>query len=395
MGALREVFYHDEMAFMKIGFLLNHYDVHQVPHIVPYAFEISLLYEDVEVDILCSSKQEEDFTRAIGKGYDGHRCRFVSLAVPAWVRVLDPLLSKAVFARKSAVLKSNFELFASLDVLVTPEMTSLSLKDRAGFENTKLVFTGHGAGDNRYGGSFNERIGRFDLALMPGRKYAQGLLEVGYLSKDKAALVGYPKLEAMKRLGVERKKFFDNDRPTVIFNPHHNKTLSCWHDMGTAVLDYFYDQEKYNLIFCPHTVLFKRAWTKGARLPDKYKSCDHVLIDTGSLASADMTYLRAGDIYLGDVSSQVYEFLETPRPCVFIDTHQTDWRNNPSYLQWTFGAVIDHIDQLDGALDSAVVEHDQYRAAQVTAFEDTFDIGQETAGARGAHAIMKLAKGAV
>ncbi len=376
---------------MKIGFLLNHYDVHQVPHIVPYAFEMSILYPDVKVEILCSSQPEEDFSRAIGQGYEGHNCRFVRLKVPTWARVLDPLLSNVVFVRKIAVLKANFEHLASFDVLVTPEMTSLSLKEQAGFEDTKLVFTGHGAGDNRYGGSFNIRIGRFDLALMPGRKYAQGLQDVGYLSREKAALVGYPKFEAMKRLGVNRKKLFDNNRPTIVFNPHHNRLLSCWHKAGEAVLDYFYRQDKYNLIFCPHTVLFKRAWTKGARLPGKYKSCDHVLIDKGSLASADMTYLRAGDIYLGDVSSQVYEFLETPRPCVFIDTHQSDWRDNSSYLQWTFGPVIEGIDQLETALDNAVNQHDAYRPAQEKAFRETFDIGAETAGARGAHAIVRLA----
>jgi len=364
--------------------------VHQVPHVVPYAFELSRLYDDVEVEILCSSQQEEDFARAIGQGYENHKCRFARLNVPVWARLLDPLLSKVVFVRKSAVLRKNFVRLSSFDVLATPEMTSLVLKERAGFENTKLVFTGHGAGDNRYGGSFNARIGQFDLALMPGRKYADGLHEVGYLTREKAALVGYPKLEAMRRLGVDRRKFFDNDRPTVIFNPHHNRSLSCWHEMGCAVLDYFYNQDKYNLIFCPHTVLFKRSWSKGARLPGKYKSCDHILIDKGSLASADMTYLRAGDIYLGDVSSQVYEFLETPRPCVFIDTHQTDWRDNPSYLQWTFGPVIDRIDQLEQALEEAVQQHDKYRPAQEAAFAETFDVGTKTAGARGAHAIVEL-----
>jgi len=374
----------------KVGFILNHYDVHQVPHVVPYAFELSRLYNDIEVKILYSSQQEEDFAKAIGRGYENHRCHFVRLKVPGWARLVDPLLSKVIFVRKSAVLKANFELLSSFDVLVTPEMTSLSLKERTGFGNTKLVFTGHGAGDNRYGGSFNARIGRFDLALMPGQKYADGLREVGYLPEEKSALVGYPKLEAMNQLGVGRRKFFNNDRPTVVFNPHHNRSLSCWHKVGSAVLDYFYQQDKYNLIFCPHTVLFKRAWTKGARLPGKYKSCDHVLIDTGSLASADMTYLRAGDIYLGDVSSQVYEFLETPRPCVFIDTHQTDWRDNPSYLQWTFGSVIDGIDQLEEALEEAIKLHDRYRPAQEAAFRETFDVGAATAGVRGAHAIAKL-----
>ncbi len=375
----------------KIGFILNHYDVHQVPHIVPYAFEMSRLYRDAEVVIFCSSEQEASFVRAIGKGYDGHRCQIEMLGVPLWVRVVDPLVSKVVFARKSFVLSHNANRLAQFDVLAVPEMTSLALKQRPEFKNVKLVFTGHGAGDNRHGGSFNERIGKFDLALMPGRKYADGLAEVGYLDPEKSPLVGYPKLEAMARMGVARKKFFDNDRPTVVYNPHHNSTLSCWHKMGRDVLDFFYQSKDYNLIFAPHTVLFKRAWGKGQTLPKKYKSTDNVLIDTGSMASADMTYLRAADIYLGDVSSQVYEFLESPRPCVFLNAHGTDWQGDPSYRQWTFGPLIDDVGDLGGALKQSLETHDEFRPVQVEAYNYTFEKSDTSAGERGAHALAKLA----
>lgn len=358
---------------------------------VPYAFELSRLYKDVQVRILCSSQQEADFARKIGEGYAGHDCSIEILDVPTWVKIVDPLVSKVVFARKSFVLSHNAGLLSQFDVLVVPEMTSLALKKRPEFADVKMVFTGHGAGDNRLGGSFNERIGRFDLALMPGQKYADGLQEVGYLDPAKSALVGYPKLEAMQRMGVVRKKFFDNDRPVVVYNPHHNRSLSSWHNMGRSVLDYFYQSTDYNLIFAPHTVLFKRAWSKGEALPRKYKNTDNVLIDTGSMASADMTYLRAADIYLGDVSSQVYEFLEQPRPCVFLNAHGTDWENDPSYRQWTFGPLLDDVGGLDGALRDAVRDHGRYRPVQVESFFYTFASGDESAAVCGARAIARLA----
>jgi hypothetical protein len=39
------------------------------------------------------------------------------------------------------------------------------------------------------------------------------------------------------------------------------------------------------------------------------KCCPEIEVITGSDASIDMIYLLAADIYLGDVGSQVYEFL--------------------------------------------------------------------------------------
>jgi hypothetical protein len=373
----------------RVGFILNHYDVHQVPHVVPYAFELSRLYDDIEVQLLCSSKKEADFAAEIAAGYEGHRCTIKVLPVPLLIRLLDPLLSKVVFARKSFVLSHNVKTLAGFDVLVVPEMTSLALKKKPGFEHIKMVRTSHGAGD-RPGGSLNKRMGQFDLALLPGRKYADRLEELGYLPREKAAVCGYPKFEAMAHLGVGRKKLFENDRPVVVYNPHHTALQSSWHQMGEQVLDYFYQSREYNLIFAPHTVLFKRAWSKGARLPAKYKSTDNVLIDTGSRASSDMTYLRAGDIYLGDSSSQVYEFLENPRPCVFLNAHQADWQGDAYYRHWTFGPVIDDVGDLDAALKQAVAEQARFEPVQAKAVDYTFAKSDKTAGERGARAIARL-----
>jgi len=375
----------------KIGFLLNHYDVHQVPHIVPYAFELSRLYDEAQVAILCSSREEADFARAIGECYGPHKCSIEMLDVPSWVRLIDLFVSKVAFARKKFVLSHNVGRLAQLDVLVVPEMTSLQLRKYPEFAGVKMIRTSHGAGD-RPGGSLDVRINQFDLALLPGRKYAEALVEMGYLDAQKAVVAGYPKLEAMERFGIERKQLFDNGRPTVIYNPHHQASQSSWPRFGRAVLDYFYQSNDYNLIFAPHVLLFKRPWGKGHSFPGKYKSNDHVLIDLGSMSSIDMTYLRSADIYLGDVSSQVYEFLEEPRPCVFLNAHGVDWRDDPHYRQWRFGPVIDDVAKLDEALKEAVERHGEYKPVQVEWFEYTFERSQhETAAERGARVIAKLA----
>lgn len=376
----------------KIGFFLNHYDLHQVPHIVPYAFEMSRDHSDMEVVILCSTFEEEEFARKISYGYPGNRCVFQRLEAPRLVDIVDPLVSKVAFARKQAIMNSNIDILSRFDILVVPEMTSLRLKKVPGLEGVKIVFTGHGAGDNRTGGSFSKRISQFDLCLMPGRKYADGLREVGYLPDNSYAIAGYPKFEAVNHLISTGRKLFKNDRPVVVYNPHHLPRYTSWTSMGEQILDFFYDSKDFNLIFSPHVLLFRRPWTKGAKFPRRYKSTSNVLIDTGSRSSVDMTYLRSADIYLGDVSSQIYEFLETPRPCIFLDAHNVDWKNDPSYLQWTFGQLLDDPADLGQALQRAFSTHPDYIDAQKAAFERTFAISNRTAGSRGAEIIAEFAR---
>ena len=49
----------------------------------------------------------------------------------------------------------------------------------------------------------------------------------------------------------------------------------------------------------------------------------------------------ASNIYLGDVSSQIWEFLMNPRPCVFANTHKVAWDKDPNYLHWHTGLMFD------------------------------------------------------
>ena len=51
---------------MRVGFLFNHYAVHQVPHAAPYAFELSRKHPRFEVVIACSSDPELEAAKTIG-----------------------------------------------------------------------------------------------------------------------------------------------------------------------------------------------------------------------------------------------------------------------------------------------------------------------------------------
>ena len=118
-----------------------------------------------------------------------------------------------------------------------------------------------------------------------------------------------------------------------------------------------------------------------------------MLIDTHTIACADMSYTLATDIYMGDVSSQFHEFLINPRPCLFVNSHHVDWKDDPSYLNWHSGPVFDDINQLDESLHQAIKTHEQYRPRQEELFRSTFDIDPGvTSSERAARAILEFAE---
>jgi hypothetical protein len=375
---------------VRIGFLFNHFFVHQVPHAAPYAFELSRRRPDFEVIIVCSSKQELKWAERIGTLYPGHRCVFKRIG-PAWYnRPRALVMAPFTFKRKKMVLESNVDFFRSLDALVAPERHCIMLRSKLGIENIRLIHARHGAGDRE--GGFDEKSGAFDLTLLPGQKYVDRLKEVTDLRPGSYAVVGWPKFEVVRGLNPDKLKFFDNDNPVVVYNPHFDERVSSWEPMGLDVLDFFVDNPNYNLIFAPHVVLFKRFVRHGGFLPKKYRNVPNILIDTGSQASSDMTYILNSDIYLGDVSSQVYEFLLEPRPCIHLSGHGAKWQGDPNYFHFTFGQVVEDVEkELGPALERAFETHKDFLDVQRHAFEYTFRTeADSTAAERGADAIAKF-----
>lgn len=376
---------------MKIGFLFNHDALHQVSHTAPV---IAALVEHagVEVCVLTSSPAQEARVRAI-VGDAAARVRFVSLAIGRAARLLDAGLRWVAPFRRVAVLRENLAAFAVLDVLVAPETTSLLLRDRFGLKNLKFVWIPHGAGDRSVG--FREVSRGFDFVLLSGAKVRDRMLAAGLITSDNHAIVGYPKFDTIAAAPPAR--LFANDRPTVFYNPHFEPVYSSWYPMGAEVLAWFATQDRFNLIVAPHVMLFKRRlhasvehrrirWRRGVAA--WLRDVPHILIDPGSERSIDMTYARAADIYLGDVSSQIYEWIAAPRPAIFLNPAHVDWRDNPDFAHWHLGEVIDRVADLPAALDRAVGDPDRFRAAQETAFRNTFDVGDGPAARRAAAAIV-------
>ncbi|WP_241694391.1 hypothetical protein [Komagataeibacter melomenusus] len=375
---------------MKIGFLFNHDCIHQVSHTAPIICQLVALGQDVTV--ITSSVEQEAHVRRTVAGC-AQNVTFVRIDISLLARAINVVARSFLPFRRIANLRENIRLFSRFDALVVPETTSALLKSHFRLD-IKLIYFPHGAGDRSIG--FRDVTRFFDLVLLPGEKTRERMQAGNLIRPDAHAVVGYPKFDIVDL--SRRPRFFDNDRPTVLYNPHFDPVLSSWWDMGLEVLDWFARQDDYNLIFAPHVMLFRRNLHTSVEhrrlrlrrmIPHKIRNLSHILIDTGSPNSVDMSYVRGADIYLGDVSSQIYEWIYQPRPCIFLNSHRAQWRDNPSYAHWNMGQVIDRVDQLPHALAVAQAQQALYGPRQQAAFAATFHtVPNESAASRAARDIV-------
>src|SRR3546814_8917128 len=56
-----------------------------------------------------------------------------------------------------------------------------------------------------------------------------------------------------------------------------------------------------------------------------------------------MSYTNSADIYLGDISSQVYEFIRQPKPCLFFNLDRIAWREHGGFAHWHLGQVVERL----------------------------------------------------
>jgi len=370
----------------RIGFLFNHDGLHQIAHSAPIIPWLQRVAPGATVEILTSSQAQ---TEAVSSHLDSNLQRppFHSLQQNKFWHFVEKLLGSILPIRRISDLLSNRNLLKQYDALVVPETTSTILRTHLKVDKVKLILMPHGAGDRQI--SFSPDNKHFDLVLLPGKKTQSQMLKAGVIRPDANKIVGYPKFDS-PTLGL-RKRFFDNDKPVVLYNPHFDPKLSSWFELGEKILDYFANQDRYNLIFAPHVMLFQRTFLGSVEhriikvrrtLPQRFKGLPHIHIDTGSINSVDMSYTRAADIYLGDVSSQIYEFIERPRSAIFINSHNAQWRSNDYYKFWEFGDVIDNLDNFNNILQRAETVNPAYAQIQNEAFLDSFDFDHRRSSAQ-------------
>jgi hypothetical protein len=373
---------------LRIGFLF-HNRAYKLWHAAPIAFELTQLNAEIEVVIFCADQSVLDMAQHIASGYPGHRCTMQILQLPAYVRGLKRLLKSLCAHGKGALLRCNARSFSSLDALVVPDLTCLKLTKKM-MPDLRMILSKHGAGDRAQ--ALDPRMAQVDFVLVPGPKLERRFKAAQLVREGGYAVIGYVKFDAVGNVAPNARAIFDNDRPVVFYNPHFEPSLSSWKPWGLEVLDFFSrNADRYNLIFAPHVKLFERWLCCGGHLPRRFWQCANIHIDLGSPASENMSYTRAADIYLGDVSSQVYEYIQKPRPCLFLDPRGIDyWENDPNYANWHLGPVLGDIGDLGAALAQAAATHDRYKPVQEQAFADTFELNDTPCAVRAARAIQEF-----
>lgn len=382
---------------MRIGFLFNHDQAHQVAHALPIALALARAGSGDEIVIATTSPRLADEVTRLCGGALSAGLSHVSLKLSGASKTISGLIDPVAPASKLLVYRDNLDFFRSLDVLVVTEKTSLILKTRFGLKDLKLIHTRHGAGDRAIG--FDKASAGFDHVLCSGRKVKDRLVDEAHLEPDSLSIVGYPKFD-IAPAGEKPFAGGAETRPVVLYNPHPSPHLSSWFKHGRAVLDFFLDTDEYRLIFAPHVMLFARRFVvtidklridRPGHLDEKYRRSPNIHVDLGGPSSIDMTYSNCADIYLGDVSSQIYEFLKAPRPSLFLNSHGVDYADDPNYTHWRAGPVIRRPEDLAEGLKRAVETHTaQYAAAQRELFAYSFDLTEKPSSERAAAVIAGL-----
>lgn len=290
---------------------------------------------------------------------------------------------------KHLTLRDNRAILDGFDAILAVENT-LAMARAEGILKPRLIYTPHGFGDRAY--SFVRRIAEFDFVLVAGEKTEREMLERNLIRAGSYALTGSIKLETAELLRKADGPLFSTDRPIVLYNPHFEARLNSWGSFLKPMLRQFSGQSNFNLIVAPHVKMFRNS-SRRERSKIDGQSTSSILIDLGSDRSVDSTYIEHASVYVGDVSSQVYEFLANPRPCVFLNAHGVNWRGDPHYLHWTLGEVIDEPAQLYETIARAPERHHRYREAQAALAAAALGTNARGASDRAAEAIAAFLRG--
>ena len=356
----------------------------QLHHVIPIA--LALIREGEDVTIFTSTRESKNYILNLAMLFKPIIFpEIITLKTNMFNRIKDQIKER-MYPRASLVIKHNLKLLSSYDAIITPDVDAKpfhSLKKRP-----KLIFTMHGTGLNKFVLGIPWRL--FDYSLLYGNKLYSELDRLRLIPKLNCEVIGSPKFELSSMHPYIRKEvlFPDSNRPIVLYNPHFNKPLSSWHLWSDRLLSFFANNSDYNVIFAPHVLLNEK---EEVVIHHDVILAENIFIDLESDALFDMTYTRLADIYVGDVSSQVYEFLHLrSRPCIFLNPRKFKWQGTNEFHSWKFGPVIDDFDYFPKTLNSVAKHPSKYAAIQEREVKSMLYDGEVSASERAARAIINF-----
>lgn len=278
----------------------------------------------------------------------------------------------------------------SARAVVCAEQTSLWLP-RLFPLRVPFIKTSHGVGSMSARDDPRRRAAA--LTLVPSERERATYLARGF---DPARIVATGYVKAGFRQRTRARLPFADARPVVLYAPHWQRHRSSWWPTpswagGREVVRAVADDGRWNLIFAPHQRLVEAA-PEVHDVMAGLAGRPNVDCDLDSFAMVDGSYTAAADLYLGDTSSQVVEFLARPRPCVFLNGRGADWRGDPSYAFWNCGEVVERLGDAAAALARAGGAHAAFADRQAAFAAESLG---ETEGApeRAAEVIVRFLAG--
>lgn len=340
---------------------------HQLFHLAPVAAALSRLAPAMPVTCIAADRHVAELLHDVRRRTGSPRMRIVTVQPPRWGRRLASLFRRHSLA-KLALLWSLAGRLSTAAAVVTAERTSAWLRI-LGLVRAPMIHFRHGAGDRAP--VSERRLKAFDLIVVPGEKDVERAVSQHHLDPARLRTGGYVKLDYLRRQPLDELHLFGDDRPVILYNPHFDRSASSWH-LAEAVIERIRDDGRYNLILAPHIRIAENMDGAERARWQALAEPGRVIVDLDSDRLIDMSYVRLADIYLGDMSSQLYEFLARPRPTAFLNAHAANWRDDPRYAGWHLGEVAEDIDMLIPAIDRAVRTHPAMIASQRAAVDRAF-----------------------
>ena len=324
-----------------------------IPHLYPIVE--ALAAEDADATIDCwvaTSVHERLIAGWLAEAGLAHRVR--TRRAPGWRAW--PRLQRGENPPLPAKLPMLLRLLPHLlraDVTVCAEQTSLWLPRLLPFLGLRFVKTAHGVGSMSARDDPRRRAAWRMLVPSAAEKATYASRGFG----DEVIVTGYVK--SAFRAATRPPRLFAGARPVVVYAPHWQRHRSSWWAWGREIVRALARQTDFDVILAPHQRLPETAPGVRAILAE-VAHLPHVHVDTDGFAMVDGSYMAAADIYLGDTSSQVVEFLMRPRPCVFLNPERRDWRTTDDHGFWRCGEVVEALSALPGALARAAAAHPDY-----------------------------------
>jgi hypothetical protein len=344
-----------------------------VPHLFPIVEALASAAPALPIDLWIATETHERLLTP----WTAHMPQVRLCRAPGFV-------AKPIRPAKLPMLIRLLPRLARVPVVVCAEQTSLWLPRLIPWIPARFVKTSHGVGsmsardDRRRRSAFHtlvpseqERATYIDRGMPPDRIVATGYVKAGFRHRSAAC------------------DHFPNKRPIILYTPHWQPHRSSWPSWGAALVDELAGQDRWNVILAPHQRLVERSPEVRGVLA-RVANLPHVHCDLDSFAMVDGSYTAAADVYLGDTSSQVMEFLMRPRPAVFLDPLARPWHDDSSLAMWKAGEVVTRLEDALPAIARAPDRHSAFADAQAVIAASALGDVSGAAARRAAEEVMRV-----